>query len=189
MKFSLDIKQCIETMKDGGIILYPTDTVWGIGCDPMNDSAIAEIYRLKQRSVSKSMIILVADEDEILNYTDTSSIKIYDYIKGINKPTTVIYPNAKNVSPNLINTDGSIAIRVVKDEFCKCLIRQYGKPLVSTSANISGYPAPGNFRDVDILIREGVDYIVTHKQEDKTIATPSAIIRINENGQVEIIRA
>ncbi len=189
MKFSIDIEKCIDVLEKGGLILYPTDTVWGIGCDPTNENPVDRIYKLKQRSASKSMIILVADESDILMYTDSGPTKMYDYIKGIHKPTTVIYPNAKNLAANLINNDGSIAIRVVKDEFCSSLIQQFGKALVSTSANISGYPAPGNFNDIDILVRDGVDYIVTHKQDDESIASPSAIISIKENGDIEIIRS
>jgi L-threonylcarbamoyladenylate synthase len=134
------------------------------------------------------MIILVADEDQILKYTDSGLFHIYDYIKGVHKPTTVIYPKAKNLAKNLINSDGSIAIRVVKNEFCKMLIQQFGRPLVSTSANVSGYPAPGNFKDVDVLIRNGVDYIVEHRQDDEEIAAPSTIVKIKEDGSIEVIR-
>jgi L-threonylcarbamoyladenylate synthase len=188
MKYKNDIDGCIATLKSGGLILYPTDTIWGIGCDPLNEQAVNAIYKLKQRTESKSMIILVADEDQILKYTDSGLINIYDYIKGVHKPTTVIYPKAKNLARNLINTDGSIAIRVVKNEFCKMLIQQFGRPLVSTSANVSGYPAPGNFKDVDVLIRNGVDYIVEHRQDDDEIAAPSTIVKIKEDGSIEVIR-
>jgi L-threonylcarbamoyladenylate synthase len=188
MKYKNDINRCIATLEVGGLILYPTDTIWGIGCDPLNEEAVNSIYKLKQRKESKSMIILVADENDILKYTDSGLIDIYDYIKGIHKPITVIYPKAKNLAQNLINTDGSIAIRVVKDEFCKILIQQFGRPLVSTSANVSGYPAPGNYKDVDVLIREGVDYIVTQKQDDDEITSPSTIVKIKEDGSIEIIR-
>lgn len=188
MKYKNDIDRCIATLEIGGLILYPTDTIWGIGCDPLNEEAVNSIYKLKQRSESKSMIILVADETQILEYTDSGLIQIYDYIKGIHKPTTVIYPKAKNLARNLINTDGSIAIRVVKDEFCRLLIQQFGRPLVSTSANVSDYPAPGNYKDVDILIRNGVDYIVEHRQDDDELAEPSTIVRMNEDGSIEVIR-
>jgi L-threonylcarbamoyladenylate synthase len=188
MKYKNDIDRCIATLEGGGLILYPTDTIWGIGCDPLNEEAVNSIYKLKQRSESKSMIILVADENEILNYTESGLIDIYDYIKGIHKPTTVIYPKAKNLAENLINTDGSIAIRVVKDDFCKLLIQQFGRPLVSTSANVSGYPAPGNYKDVDVLIREGVDYTVVHRQDVDEIAAPSTILKMKDDGSFEVIR-
>lgn len=188
MKYQIDIDNCISVLNKGGLILYPTDTVWGIGCDPTNEEAVASIYRLKNRNESKSMIILVADESDILKYTDLKELKIYDYIKGISKPTTVIYQHAVNLAPNLINADGSIGIRIVKDEFCKALISAYGKPIVSTSSNISGYPAPGVFSDIDILIKDGVDYIVSHRQEEEVPGIPSTVIKMNDDGGYEVLR-
>jgi len=188
IKYSIDVNNCLSVLNRGGLILYPTDTVWGIGCDPCNENAINRIYRLKQRDESKSMIILVGEEEDILNYTDYRDIKIFDYIKGIQKPTTVIFPAAKNLAKNLINSDGSIAIRLVKDDFCKTLIKAFEKPIVSTSSNISGFPTPSNFYDIDILIKDGVDYVVQHRQDDDTYKSPSTIIRIAENDQIEIIR-
>ena len=184
-----EINHCIKTLSSGGLILYPTDTIWGIGCDATNEIAVSKIYSLKNRAESKSMIILVADEKEILNYTDHSSPLIFDYIKGIHKPVTVVYPSAKNLPSNLINQDGSIGIRIVKDEFCKKIIRTFGKAIVSTSANISGYPPPGLFSDIDIAIKKGVDYIVKHRQDETTAAQPSSVVSINDSGNVEIIRA
>lgn len=189
MYFEEDIINCVKVLNEGGIILYPTDTVWGLGCDPTNEEAIAKIFNLKQRSESKSMIILVADENDILKYTKQLAVKIYDYIKGINKPTTVIYQNAINLSPKVIAEDGSVAIRVVKEKFCQELIKAFGKPLVSTSSNISGYPAPLSFTDIDTLIKNGVDYIVRYRQDDTTSAQPSAIVKINEDGTYETIRS
>ena len=188
MYFDEDIINCVKVLNEGGIILYPTDTVWGLGCDPTNEEAISKIFKLKQRSESKSMIILVADESDILNYTNQPSVKIYDYIKGIHKPTTVIYQHAKNLSPKVIAEDGSVAIRVVKDKFCQELIKAFGKPLVSTSSNISGYPAPPLFRDIDILIKNGVDYTVRYRQDEDTPSEPSAIVKINEDGSYVTIR-
>ena len=183
-----DIEACLTVLNNGGLILYPTDTVWGIGCDPTNEKAVAKIYELKNRNEQKSMIILLADEQEILKYTDNPLLTVFDYIKGTNKPVTVIYSHAKNLAPNLINADGSIGIRVVKDDFCKRLITAFGKPLVSTSSNVSGYPAPGVFNDIDIKIKNGVDYIVQHRQDDVTAASPSAIVKLNADGSLTIIR-
>lgn len=183
-----DIDNCIEVLNKGGLILYPTDTVWGIGCDPTNEEAVAKIYALKNRNEQKSMIILVADESEIPMYSDQSSVTIFDYIKGIHKPVTVIYNQAKNLAKNLINEDGSVGIRIVKDTFCRNLIKQFKKPLVSTSSNISGYPAPAIFTDIDIKIKNGVDYIVQHRQDDFTIASPSTVLKIDERGEVIILR-
>ncbi len=186
--FKYDIENCIKVLSSGGLILYPTDTVWGIGCDPTNEEAVSKIYKLKNRNESKSMIVLVAEENDILNYTDTTNLKIYDYIKGVHKPTTVIYQNAIHLAPNLINADGSIGIRIVKDNFCQELIKAFGKPIVSTSSNVSGYPAPAMFADIDILIKEGVDYIVQHRQEEQVPGIPSTVIKMNEDGTYEILR-
>jgi L-threonylcarbamoyladenylate synthase len=188
MLFKIDIEQCLTVLQNGGIILYPTDTVWGIGCDATNEIAVEKIYALKKRIESKSMIILVADESEILHYTTPQTNQIYDYLKGIQKPVTVIYPNAKYLAKNIINTDGTVAIRIVKDDFCKELIHAFEKPIVSTSANISGYPTPGLFSDIDIIIKNGVDYVVQYRQDDDQPATPSTIIKINGDGNIEIIR-
>lgn len=188
MMFKYDIENCIKVLSSGGLILYPTDTVWGIGCDPTNEEAVSKIYKLKNRNESKSMIVLVAEENDILNYTDTTNLKIYDYIKGVHKPTTVIYQNAIHLAPNLINADGSIGIRIVKDNFCQELIKAFGKPIVSTSSNVSGYPAPAMFADIDILIKEGVDYIVQHRQEEQVPGIPSTVIKMNEDGTYEILR-
>ena len=172
-----DIEACLPVLNNGGLILYPTDTVWGIGCDATNEKAVAKIYALKNRNEQKSMIILLADEKDILNYTDQPQLSVFDYIKGTSKPVTVIYGNAKNLAPNLINADGSAGIRIVKDNFCKQLITAFGKPLVSTSSNVSGYPAPGIFSDIDIKIKNGVDYIVQHRQDDHEPSTPSTVIK------------
>jgi L-threonylcarbamoyladenylate synthase len=186
--FKYDIENCIKVLSSGGLILYPTDTVWGIGCDSTNEEAVSKIYKLKNRNESKSMIILVADEKDILNYTNTTELKIYDYIKGIHKPTTVIYQNAIHLADNLINADGSIGIRIVKDDFCQELIKAFGKPIVSTSSNISGYPAPSMFSEIDILIKDGVDYVVQHRQEEQVPGKPSTVIKMNEDGSYEILR-
>lgn len=184
-----DIKECISTLESGGLILYPTDTIWGIGCDATNEAAVSEIYKLKKRADEKSMIILLADEKELPQYITDPNPKVIDYIKGIYKPVTVIYEGAINLAKNLINSDGSIAIRIVKDEFCNQLIKHFKKPIVSTSANISGYPPPSVFSDIDVAIKNGVDYIVQHRQEDLTPSSPSAIIKWNADGSFQIIRS
>jgi L-threonylcarbamoyladenylate synthase len=188
MYFKQDIEECLAALNKGGLILYPTDTVWGIGCDATDEKAVSNIYTLKNRNEQKSMIILLADEQDILHYTSQQSPKIFDYIKGAYKPVTVIYSKARNLAPNLINSDGSIGIRVVKDEFCKRLIHAFGKPLVSTSSNISGYPAPGVFADIDIKIKDGVDYIVRHRQDETEPSAPSTVIKLEEDGSYSIIR-
>ncbi len=183
-----DIQACIHALQKGELILYPTDTVWGIGCDATNEAAVAKVFALKQRIDTKAMIILVEEEQSILNYVQDAQLQVFDYIKGIHKPTTVIYQKAKNLAKNLIAADESIAIRITKDPFCKTIIKQLGQPLVSTSANISGYPTPLCFQDISLDIIEGVDYVVKHRQEDTELQQPSSIVKWNENGELIIIR-
>lgn len=183
-----DLQASLTTLREGGILLYPTDTVWGIGCDATNEEAVAKIYALKKREDSKALIVMVAEEASILEYTNQTNIKIFDYIKGVHKPTTVIYEQAKGLANNLIADDGSIAIRICKDPFCSKLINQFGKPIVSTSANISGYPTPLCFSDISIDIKEGVDYTVRHRQDDLSIKEPSSIVKWDTEGNLIIIR-
>ena len=188
MQFKEDIQNCLAVLNNGGLILYPTDTVWGIGCDATSEPAVEKIFSLKKRNEEKSMIILVASEKDILQYTDHPNAVIFDYIKGIHKPTTVIYEGAKNLANNLINKDGSIGIRLVKDEFCIELIKAFGKPIVSTSSNISGYPAPAFFEDIDLQIKSGVDYTVQHRRDDLTPSSPSTVIKLDREGGIQIVR-
>jgi L-threonylcarbamoyladenylate synthase len=188
MVFEMDIEASLNVLNNGGIILYPTDTVWGLGCDATDATAVAKIYALKKRSDEKSLIVLLADEKEIAKYVSEPDPKIFDYIKGIHKPTTFIYEGAINLAANMIQADGTVGIRITKDPFCRQLIKRFGKPLVSTSANISGYPAPAIFMDVDIAIKSGVDYIVQHRQDDVTATSPSAIVKLNADGSLTIIR-
>lgn len=183
-----DIEQCLRVLHTGGLILYPTDTVWGIGCDATNEDAVAKVYALKKRSDEKSMIILLADERDIIKYVTQPDPRVYDYIKGIHKPTTIIYEGAIGLAQNLTPQNNSIAIRIVRDRFCKDLVKRFRKPVVSTSANVSGYPAPGVFTDIDIEIKNGVDYIVQHRQDDQTPAVPSAVVKWNVDGSLNIIR-
>lgn len=184
-----DIKACLSILEDGGIILYPTDTVWGIGCDATNAVAVHKIFTLKNRIESKAMIVLLEDETSLLHYVEDQSLQVFDYIKGVHKPTTVIYSKGKNLANNLLGEDGSIAIRICKDPFCKSLIKEFGKPIVSTSANISGYPTPMCFNDISLDIIEGVDYVVKYKQDDHEIKQTSAIVKLDAQGHLVIIRA
>ena len=188
MQMDDDIQECLKVLNSGGIFLYPTDTVWGIGCDATNEKAVEKIFSLKKRNEEKSMIILVAHEEDIALYTNDDNAVIFDYIKGVYKPTTVIYDNAKDVAANLINKDGSIGIRIVKDDFCIKLIQAFGKPIVSTSSNISGFPPASFFEDIDIEIKNGVDYIVQHRREDLTPSAPSAVIKVGDDGKIFVIR-
>ena len=185
--FENDIQQCLAVLRRGGLILYPTDTIWGIGCDATNQKAVEKIYRLKRRSDEKSMIILVSDEKEVLRYVTDPDPGIFDYLRKITKPTTVIYQVAKNLAENLIGRDNSIAIRICRDEFCKQLIHNFGKPIVSTSANISGSSSAKTFSEINDEIKKEVDYIVRYRQTDIQKATPSTVIKWG-NGQAIIVR-
>jgi L-threonylcarbamoyladenylate synthase len=185
--FEKDIEACLDILRKGGIILYPTDTIWGIGCDATNEKAVRKIYQLKKRSDEKSMIVLVADERDIMHHVAAPDLALFDYLATTVKPTTVIYDGALGFADNLIGNDGSIAIRICHDEFCRHLLRRFRKPVVSTSANISGMPAPGTFKEVQEEIRKGVDYIVQYRQNDNSPGSPSSLIRWN-NGQVIVVR-
>ena len=183
-----DIQACLETLHNGGLLLYPTDTVWGIGCDASNEAAVKRIFELKKRVDTKAMIVLVENEAAILKHVDVNELQVFDYIKGIHKPTTVIYQRAKNLATNLLASDGSVAIRICKDKFCQALIQQFGKPIVSTSANVSNYPTPLCFNDISMDIQEGVDYVVKHRRDETELQQPSSIVKWDENGNLIIIR-
>ena len=187
--FENDISECLAVLNNGGLILYPTDTIWGIGCDAANAGAVEMIYLLKNRPDEKSMIVLLDDEKDILKYVTQPDARIFDYIKGVKKPTTVIYEGGIGLAPILIQQDGTVAIRITSDPFCKMLINQLGKPIVSSSANISGYPPPVVFNDIDVAIKNGVDYIVQHRQDETTPSHPSSIIKWNADGSLTIIRS
>ena len=188
LEFEDDILKSLEVLKRGGTILYPTDTIWGIGCDATSNDAVQKIYALKKRPDEKSMIVLVANEKELLRYVTQPDLSVFDYLKTREKPTTVIYQGAIGLADDLIARDGSVAIRVCKDEFCRNLIRRFRKPIVSTSANISGEQSPRNFAEVAEGIKMKVDYIVEHRQNDEAIAEPSSLIKW-EKGKAVILRS
>ena len=187
MTFTEDINKAAEIIFHGGIILYPTDTIWGIGCDATNGTAIAKIYSLKKREETKSMIMLVKDADQIDLYVNNPAKIIINYLIKQDKPTTAIFDSGKNL-PVTLTRNKSIAIRIAKDEFCKALIEKCGVPLVSTSANISGEKFPGNFHEITEEIKNGVDYVVQHRRNDLNIYAPSSIIKLNDTGEIEKIR-
>lgn len=186
IEFELD--HCLDVLQKGGIILYPTDTVWGIGCDATNDDAIKKIYRLKQRHESKTMIMLLPDEKKLTQYTASSVASALEYLKQNPIPTTIIFPHAKNIGSSLIAEDGSMAIRVCRDAFCIRLMEMLGKPLVSTSANISGKTTPLNFQQIEKEILEGVDYVVRHRQDETATTQPSKILSLQADGSLKMIR-
>ncbi|WP_372935009.1 L-threonylcarbamoyladenylate synthase [Mariniphaga sediminis] len=183
-----DLKQAVEILKNGGVILYPTDTIWGIGCDATNPEAVARIYRIKKREDSKSMLVLMENPALLERYVDDVPEVAWDLVEITTTPLTVIYPGAKNLSPNLIAEDGSIGIRFTKEEFTSKLLQRFRKPIVSTSANISGQKPPAFFDEISEEIKNQVDYIVEYRQDDVTPAQPSSIIKLWPDGRIDIIR-
>lgn len=186
--FNADIEACLSVLENGGLILYPTDTIWGIGCDATNEDAVAKIFALKNRPDSKALIVLIADERSLLQYVASPHIEVFDYIQGVSKPTTIVYENAIGLAGNLLAEDGSVGIRICADEFCKHLIKRFKKPIVSTSANVSGFPPPKVFTDIDIAVKGGVDYVVHYRQDDVTPVEPSAVVKCNKDGSFTILR-
>lgn len=187
MNFDNDIEACLSILHSGGVILYPTDTIWGLGCDATNEQAVEKIIQLKKRTTHKSFVVLVSDEKELMQYVATLDLEIFNYLDKQQKPTTVIYSHAIGLAENVLANDGSVAIRICKDEFCKTLIKRFRKPIVSTSANISNEPSPKNFSTIPSIIKKTVDYVVMHRQNEQTETQPSSIIKWI-NGEAEVIR-
>lgn len=183
-----EILKTYEVLKKGGIIVYPTDTVWGIGCDATNTKAVNKIYDIKKRSSSKSLIVLLDEKEKLVKYVEKVPDFTWDLIDNWNRPLTIIYPGAINVAKNLIAPDGSIGIRVVKDEFCRRLVSMLNAPLVSTSANISGEGVSLIYRDIPASILKNADYVVNINREKMIQAKPSTIIKFNEKGEFSVIR-
>ena len=183
-----EVKKCIEVMRQGGVILYPTDTVWGIGCDATNADAVKKVFEIKRRSDSKAMLLLVDSADRLARYVGNVPSVAWDLIELSDKPLTIIYDGARNLAPNLIAEDGSVGIRVTQEMFSKELCYRFQKAVVSTSANISGDETPNNFSEINPEIIAAVDYVVNYKQLEKGKAKSSSIIKLTENGTVTIIR-
>lgn len=183
-----DLKEAIKVMKEGGIILYPTDTVWGIGCDARNADAVKKIYDLKKRTDSKSMLVLVSSEGMLQRTVKEVPDIAWQLIDVAVNPMTIIYDDAVGVAPNLIADDGSIGIRLTGEKFSSALCERMRGPIVSTSANVSGKPTPHNFHEISKDVLEGVDYVCRYRQSEKTKATPSSIIKITRGNVVKVIR-
>jgi L-threonylcarbamoyladenylate synthase len=183
-----DIVKAIGVLNSGGVILYPTDTIWGLGCDATNENAVQKIFEIKNRADSKSMIILLNNINKIYSYVEEVPEVAVDIAELSDKPTTIIYCGAKNLAQNLIADDGSIGIRITKEKFTDQLLQKFRKPVVSTSANLSGEKPPSNFSEISDEIKSKVDYIVNYKQDELTINEPSSIIKIGKNNQVKVIR-
>ncbi len=185
--FEEDIERCLTVLNNGGVILYPTDTVWGFGCDATNAEAVEKIFTIKKRPANKSLVILVADERAILQHTASVDLEVFIFLNNTSQPTTVIYEHALGLAENAIAEDGSVAIRLCKDEFCKHLIKRFRKPIISTSANFSGETTPAIYKEIAEELINSVDYIVYHRREDETKLAPSRIIKW-DNGEVVYIR-
>lgn len=183
-----DIKKASEILINEGVILYPTDTVWGLGCDATNVKAVSKIFQIKQRNESKSLIILINSIEMLQQYVSEIPNYILNFLKTIQNPTTIIYSNPKNLAKNVISSENTVAIRLIQDEFCQKLIKNFGKPIVSTSANISGEPTPQIFSDINPQIIKNCDYVVKHRQNDTEKRTPSRLIRFDSEGNIEFLR-
>ena len=188
IEFEHEIERVVEIVKSGKIILYPTDTIWGIGCDATNANAVQKIYKLKRREEKKSLIILVNGVDMIYDYVSNPPGKLLSWLKDQTHPTSCVFENAIHLPGVLVNEDGTIAIRIVEDLFCKKVITLLKKPLVSTSANISGDHYPANFLSVSEAIKNGVDYVVIHRQNDFSKSLPSSLIKLDTSGEIVKLR-
>ena len=187
-KIREEIKKACEVLQKGGVILYPTDTVWGIGCDATNEEAVKRVYEIKRRADSKAMLVLVDRDVKVDFYVKDVPEVAWDLIQYATKPLTVIYDDARNLAPNLIGEDGSVGIRVTSEEFSKQLCFRFRKAIVSTSANISGEPSPASFSEIQDEIKQAVDYIVEYRQDEPAGAKPSSILKLGRGGLIKIIR-
>jgi L-threonylcarbamoyladenylate synthase len=184
-----EVRKAGECLQNGLVILYPTDTIWGIGCDATNPEAVARVYRIKQRTDRKSMLVLIDDLSRLSSYVRTIPDAARRLIESAEKPTTIIYPEAKNLAINLVAVDGSIGIRITSDPFCRHLIRYTGKPIVSTSANISGKKSPSSFCEIDPEVVKQVDYTVDWRTEEETGDSPSALVKVDRDGNMTWLRS
>jgi L-threonylcarbamoyladenylate synthase len=186
--FSADVKACVAALAAGETILYPTDTIWGIGCDATNEEAVDKIFALKQRPKEKSLIVLIADARDVLQYVAAPPPDIIAIMDSFERPTTVVFDGAIGLADDVINEDGSIALRVPQDDFCKAVIKRFGKPIVSTSANVSGAPSAPFFGMIDDSIKTRAGFVVKYRQEDNEPRQASRIVRINDDGQLTVLR-
>jgi L-threonylcarbamoyladenylate synthase len=183
-----DLKKALEVLRQGGVILYPTDTIWGLGCDATNPASIKRIFEIKKREDTKSMLVLIENPNMLNSYVREVPEVAWQLIEVADKPLTIIYPGAKNLAGNLIASDGSVGIRVTSELFTEHLIQRLRRPIVSTSANLSGKPSPQNFGEIEEEIKSSVDYVVQYRQDEKTRILPSSIIKLGTGGQIQIIR-
>ena len=183
-----DIRRALDVLNKGGGILYPTDTIWGIGCDATNEEAVSRVYAIKRRTDAKALITLVDSEAKIQGYVREIPDVAWQLIDCSTRPLTIIYDGARHLAPNLLAEDGSVAIRLTREAFSRELCLRFHRPIVSTSANLSGEPSPATFDDISEDIKQAVDYVCTSRRDDRTPARPSSIIKLAANGEVKIIR-
>lgn len=183
-----DIKAAIEVLQKGGIILYPTDTVWGLGCDATNEEAVKKLYSIKKRDASRGMLVLMENAALLERYVEEVPEIAYDLIELTDKPLTIIYDGAKNLAKNLVTADRSIGIRITSETFSAELVRRFKKPIVSTSANLSGKKAPANFNEIPQEIISAADYVVKYRQDETQKGHPSSIMKLGRGGEVKIVR-
>lgn len=183
-----DIRRCAAVMRDGGVVLYPTDTVWGIGCDATSSEAVKKVFAIKRRSDAKALITLVDGEAMLERYVEEVPEVAYQLLECALSPITIVYDRGKGVAPELLGEDGSIGIRVTSEIYSNRLCKELRKPLVSTSANISGQPAPGIFRDISGEILDSVDYVACYRRNDTSPSRPSSVIKLSVSGEIRILR-
>jgi len=188
MEFTEDIKEACRILNEGGVILYPTDTIWGIGCDATNPDAVRKVYEIKKRIDSKALIVLVDTSVKVDFYVSDVPEVAWDLIDLTEKPLTIIYDGARNMASNLLAEDGSVGIRVTNEQFSRQLCQRFRKAIVSTSANVSGQPSPTSFSEISEEIKSAVDYIVKYRQDDHSPAKPSSIIKLGKGGVIKVIR-
>jgi L-threonylcarbamoyladenylate synthase len=185
--YKVDIEECLDALHAGEVILYPTDTIWGLGCDATNADAVKKLIAIKGKPQNKGLIVILASERDVLQYVASPDLQVFDYLATTVKPTTVIYEHGLNVADDVLNSDGSLGIRLVKDEFCRHLIKRFRKPIVSTSANMHGKPSPQKFADISPEVKNAVKYVVKFRQGEYELNQPSSIIKW-DNGVPLIIR-
>ena len=188
MSFQEDISAALTALRSNGVILYPTDTIWGIGCDATSQVAVEKIFRIKSRDENKSLLILVNSEQMLERYVHDIPETAFELLTVTDEPLTIIYPKGKNLARGVCSEDGSVGIRICRDDFCNQLISLFRKPIVSTSANLSGLPAPKSFTDIDKELTDSVDYVVNYRQNDRRKQTASPVIKFNIDGTIKIIR-
>jgi L-threonylcarbamoyladenylate synthase len=182
-----EVEQTVKFLKNREVILYPTDTVWGLGCDATDAETVKKIFKIKQRDESKSLVILVDSIEMLQQYIPSIPNQVYEVLRTSSKPTSIIYDNPIGLANNVVASDNTVAIRIVQHEFCQELIKQFGKPIVSTSANISGMPTPTSFKEIDKSILDAVDYVV-NLQQNSVADSPSRILKITDSGELQVIR-